>query len=299
MSARDGLEWLNALDAAAARAELLRCCGSVAWASRMAAARPFTDEAALLAAADVIWWGVDRDDWLEAFSAHPRIGSRKDVEAKRGAERRWSEGEQSGANDASRDVLDALAAANAEYEAKFGHVYLVCATGKRADEMLEICRARLSNDAATELRVAAEEQRKITRIRLGKLLAEHAAAPATRGTMHRASITTHVLDTARGRPAKGLAIVLERRSSAEASGEAAFREVGRGVTDDDGRLKTLVPEGAFEPGTYRLTFDVKSYLGEDAFFPEAVITFVVRDASQHHHVPLLLSPFGYSTYRGS
>lgn len=297
------LAWLNALDPAAARAELLRCCGSVSWASRMAAARPFADEAALVSAADVIWWGLDRSDWLEAFAAHPRIGSRKDVEAKSGAERRWSEGEQSGANDATREVLDALAAANASYEAKFGHVYLVCATGKRADEMLDLCRARLANDPETELRVAAEEQRKITRIRLAKLLAEHGpaphAAPRTGSTpMHRASITTHVLDTALGRPAKGLAIRLERREERR-DGDGAFHEVGRGVTDDDGRLKTLVPEGSFVPGTYRLTFDVASYLGDDAFFPEATVTFVVRDAAQHHHVPLLLSPFGYSTYRGS
>jgi 5-hydroxyisourate hydrolase len=106
-------------------------------------------------------------------------------------------------------------------------------------------------------------------------------------------ITTHVLDTAQGRPAKGVPIVLEKRE-----GEA-FRAIGRGLTDDDGRLKTLVPEGtSLEAATYRLTFDVAAY-DPSGFFPSVSITFAVRDPAQHHHVPLLLSPFGYSTYRGS
>lgn len=106
-------------------------------------------------------------------------------------------------------------------------------------------------------------------------------------------ITTHVLDTAQGRPARAVPITLEKR---EAEG---FRTLGQGVTDDDGRLKTLLPEGvALEAATYRLTFDVATYDAQ-AFFPSVSITFVVRDATQHHHVPLLLSPFGYSTYRGS
>jgi hydroxyisourate hydrolase len=282
---------LNALDDAAALDAFLRCCGSASWAARMAAARPFTDTGSLYGAADVIWWGLAKEDWLEALAAHPRIGSRSDVAAKSGVERAWAEGEQSGTQHAGDVVLDALAEANAAYEARFGHVYVVCATGKSATEMLELCRARLLNDPETELRIAAEEQRKITHIRLGKLLG---AAPAPKpASAHVASITTHVLDTARGRPARGVPIVLSRLV------DGAFREVGRGETDDDGRLKTLVPKGTFVAGTYRLVFEVSAYEGGDGFFPEVAITFVVRDATQHHHVPLLLSPFGYSTYRGS
>jgi 5-hydroxyisourate hydrolase len=111
------------------------------------------------------------------------------------------------------------------------------------------------------------------------------------------SITTHVLDTARGRPAAQVSITLEYQSGGE------WSVVGAGVTDDDGRLRTLVAPGAkIHLGVYRLTFDTDAYfnaLGLDGFFPEAVIVFRVRDAAQHHHVPLLLSPFGYSTYRGS
>ena len=112
------------------------------------------------------------------------------------------------------------------------------------------------------------------------------------------SITTHVLDTARGRPAAGVPITLEHRVD-----DGAWAPVGAGVTDEDGRLRTLVPSTVrLAVGVYRLTFDTDAYfnaLNLEGFFPEAVIVFRVRDAGQHHHVPLLLSPFGYSTYRGS
>lgn len=111
------------------------------------------------------------------------------------------------------------------------------------------------------------------------------------------AITTHVLDTARGRPARGVPVVLEVRQ-----GEAWVR-LGGGETDGDGRLRSLLPPGtALEAGTFRLTFDTAAYFracGVEGFFPQAAIVFEVRDGSQHHHVPLLLSPYAYSTYRGS
>jgi hydroxyisourate hydrolase len=281
------VKWLNAASREEASAALLRCNGSTAWVARMVDARPFADGDALMGAADAIWWSLSPADWDEAFAAHPRIGSKKDVEKK--PEKAWSSNEQAGAANATSDVLEQLARANADYEARFGRIYIVCATGKSAEEMLAIARSRLANDPETELRVAAEEQRKITRIRLEKLLkeTEMRSAPG-----QRASITTHVLDTAKGKPARGVKIVLEKKS-----GET-FAEVGRGATDDDGRLKTLVPEGTpLEATTYRITFDTGAY--QEGFFPEVSITFVVTDPAQHHHVPLLLSPYGYSTYRGS
>jgi 5-hydroxyisourate hydrolase len=106
-------------------------------------------------------------------------------------------------------------------------------------------------------------------------------------------ITTHILDTAAGRPAARVGVRLERQTA------AGWEPVGTGQTDDDGRVKTLLPPGAPAPhGTYRITFDTAAYLGAAAFFPEVQIVFVVSD-DRHHHVPLLLSPFGYSTYRGS
>ena len=111
-------------------------------------------------------------------------------------------------------------------------------------------------------------------------------------------ITTHVLDTARGAPAAGVPVVLEVWS-----GESGWRVLGSAATDRDGRARSLLPDGStFDEGTYRLTFDVHAYFeaqGTRSFFPEVSVVFTVRNAGEHHHVPLLLSPFGYSTYRGS
>jgi 5-hydroxyisourate hydrolase len=109
-------------------------------------------------------------------------------------------------------------------------------------------------------------------------------------------ITTHILDTSKGRPASGVSVLLERKVGEE------WQEVGRAVTDADGRARQLLSDRPLEAGTWRLTFDLGSWFaaqGVEAFYPEASIVFFVRDPGQHHHVPLLLSPFGYSTYRGS
>jgi len=110
-------------------------------------------------------------------------------------------------------------------------------------------------------------------------------------------ITTHILDTAKGRPAAGVTVILEMRQASE------WSPAGRGVTDENGRLSLLPEDRPVLPGAYRLTFDVGTYHRDQGigvpFFPEATITFNVRDGSEHFHVPLLLSPFGYSTYRGS
>jgi 5-hydroxyisourate hydrolase len=112
------------------------------------------------------------------------------------------------------------------------------------------------------------------------------------------AITTHVLDTSRGRPAAGVPVTLEARDS-----EGVWRELGRGFTDADGRLKELLPpEHKLSKGTYRLNFDTAVYFaaqGTKGFYTEIVISFVVGEASAHYHVPLLLSPYGYTTYRGS
>src|SRR5262245_41896649 len=116
------------------------------------------------------------------------------------------------------------------------------------------------------------------------------------------AITTHVLDTARGRPAAGVPILLERGNDA-ADGGTTWEEIGRGQTDGDGRLRTLCPAG--EPpavGTYRLVFDTAAYFaatGSAGFYPAVEVIFLIDDPAQHYHVPLLLSPYGYSTYRGS
>jgi OHCU decarboxylase len=156
------LDDLNALAFIEAEGMFLRCCGSRRWADLMAWARPFATRDALHRAADRIWWSLDPHDWREAFAAHPRIGERSGT--------RWSLQEQSGAHSAPEATRAELEAVNAAYEARFGYIFIVCATGKTGDEMLAIAAERLRNDADTELRVAATEQAAITRLRLEKLV---------------------------------------------------------------------------------------------------------------------------------
>jgi OHCU decarboxylase len=167
---KEGLERLNNLSEREAESELLKCCGSTLWARRMAAERPFHDLQHLLATADAVWWALDAEDWLEAFSRHPKIGEKESERLQTQDARQWSEQEQAGTLSADEETRLALAAANREYERKFGHIYIICATGKTADEMLSILKERLENDADKELRVAAEEQRRITHLRLQKML---------------------------------------------------------------------------------------------------------------------------------
>ena len=147
------IEKLNRLGAEEARAALRACCGSTRWAEGVAALRPFWDVGQMLNIAGRVWRELDREDWLEAFRAHPKIGESK-AEKETGAEARaWAEGEQSGARAAAAETLDALASANRAYEERFGHIFIVCATGKSADEMLGLLRARMGNDPETELRL--------------------------------------------------------------------------------------------------------------------------------------------------
>jgi 2-oxo-4-hydroxy-4-carboxy-5-ureidoimidazoline decarboxylase len=160
---------LNALPPADARAALLRCCGSRRWADALLARRPFAAAADLLAAAGAIWAGLAPADWLEAFAAHPRIGDLDGLKKKYAATADWSANEQAGVAGAADDVLRELAEGNRRYEERFGHIFIVCATGKTAAEMLHLLRQRLPNAPADELQIAAAEQMKITRLRLEKL----------------------------------------------------------------------------------------------------------------------------------
>jgi OHCU decarboxylase len=178
------LERLNAVPADEAEARLLSCCGSREWARRLAAARPFRDAGELSANADRIWRSLGAADWLEAFRAHPRIGEKTGTDLffdpkmavdepsgrKIDLSRIFSAREQEGTRGASPETLANLADANRDYEERFGHIFIVCATGKSAPEMLALLEARLHNDPETELATAAEEQRKILQLRLAKLL---------------------------------------------------------------------------------------------------------------------------------
>ena len=161
---------LNEQAADGAQAEFLKCCGSRRWADMMTEARPFADLESLLAKAGSVWWSLSQDDWLEAFRAHPRIGQKKAAATQSQQAQSWSAQEQSGVQDSAFQTKAELAERNTAYEARFGFIFIVCATGKSAGDMLSILNRRLQNDSATELRIAAEEQRKITELRLRKLL---------------------------------------------------------------------------------------------------------------------------------
>lgn len=164
------LERWNQLSELEAVEMVLPCCGSTAWAHEMSARRPLPDEMSLLAASDEIWNSLGEQDWVEAFSKHPRIGERTAPAIASAQSASWSEQEQQNVASGGDAVQQALAEANREYERRFGRVFIVCATGKRTSEILDILRRRLHHDNATELREAAEEQRKITNLRLKKWL---------------------------------------------------------------------------------------------------------------------------------
>ncbi|HEX8163149.1 MAG TPA: 2-oxo-4-hydroxy-4-carboxy-5-ureidoimidazoline decarboxylase [Pyrinomonadaceae bacterium] len=166
----EGIERLNSLTHDEAEAEFLQCCGSTAWACGMSARRPFGGADELMRAAEEAWGALDDEDWLEAFSRHPRIGESKSATGQTATEKEWSRREQSGAGaagGAARRELDDL---NRAYAEKFGHIFIVCAAGKSSGEILAALRARLQNDPASEMANAAREQRLITKLRLGKLL---------------------------------------------------------------------------------------------------------------------------------
>ena len=164
------LAWLNSLPADEAARQLLQCCGSKRWARQVADARPYHDLEDLIARANETWRSLDRDDWLEAFRSHPRIGEKKTTETVSAQARQWSGQEQAGVNAASEETTDTLAKLNRAYELRFGYIFIICATGKTSGEMLAALRERLEHDDAEELLIAATEQSKITELRLKKLL---------------------------------------------------------------------------------------------------------------------------------
>lgn len=159
-------EW-NQLPEADAIAPILSCCGSRAFATEVARARPFADAESLFAAADRIWWTLDESHWREAFASHPRIG---ESASEAGQFADWSREEQSDARTSTDSVLHSIAEKNREYERRHGFLYIVCASGKSAEELLAILDRRLGNSAEIEIKEATEQQRQITQLRLRKWL---------------------------------------------------------------------------------------------------------------------------------
>ncbi len=266
---------------------LSNCCGASKWVSAMAKKYPYKSFEEMKKVSDKVWKTCKEEDYLEAFTHHPKIGDLKSLKNKFKSTKKWAGNEQSGVNEALPNTLKALAKANKDYEEKFGFIFIVCATGKSAQEMLDILNSRIGNTYKKEIKIAAAEQAKITDIRLKKLFEE-----AKNKKM--SQITTHVLDTSKGKPAKDLEITLFAQNGNR------WKKLASGLTNKDGRIADLLKEGkTVEPGVYKMVFDTAGYFkNKKTFYPEVSIVFETFDKS-HYHVPLLLNPFGYSTYRGS
>ena len=273
----------NNLDTHIAAKELGSCCGSKKWVSLLMEKFPFESQEALVKQATTVWYDkCDKPDWLESFTHHPKIGDKKSLTEK------FAGKEQAGVALATEEIIDALAKANSQYEKKFGFIFIVCATGRTAGEMLRLLNDRLDNDPDSELTIAMNEQHKITLIRFKKLFEDFQF-------LKMSQVTTHVLDTSIGKPGKNIRVQLMQKVTNE------WKAVAQGITNEDGRISDLMPAGKTLSGTYKIVFDTGGYYSAQnikTFYPAVEILFTIVDDS-HYHVPLLISPFGYSTYRGS
>ncbi|XP_048231246.1 uric acid degradation bifunctional protein TTL isoform X3 [Ricinus communis] len=332
--------------------EFLACCGSTKFAKEMALASPFTSLEEAVDAAKNIWFNkVDVYGWLEAFSCHPQIGQSPSTAHASHTAAQWSKGEQStalatatGSSLQSTWPLQELSDWNAQYMQKFGFVFLICASGRSTSEILAELKKRYKNKPIFEFEIAAQEQMKITELRLGKLFSTKLKAASTSNQCHtkfatkveedrmavigghltaelnslsgkasqiptrtRPPITTHVLDISRGCPAAGIEVCLEMWKGIQPRplfGETdidgwAFQ--GSSTTDADGRSGQLMNiVNVVNPGIYRISFNTGKYF-PSGFFPYVSIVFEIRESqnTEHFHVPLLLSPFSFATYRGS
>lgn len=171
-----GLTALNTAGDEDLRPRLRTCCQAESWIEHVLAGRPYADEAELLAASDDATAALDESGLAQALAGHPRIGERPPTRRGDARATGWSRREQAGVTTAEADVVTALDAANADYARRFGHIYLVCASGRSGTELLDVCRARLDNDPVTERGVVLDELAKINRLRLGRLLSEEMAS---------------------------------------------------------------------------------------------------------------------------
>ena len=166
------LAQLDAMPETEAAFKLAACCGSSKWVAAMVARRPYRTREDLLAVSDGVAHSLGPEDWLEAFAYHPRIGERKSAATASSVAAAWSAGEQAASSTASIATREALALANVEYEQRFGYIFIICALGRSAAEILAELRRRMKNEPDVELAIAASEQRRITRQRLEKLIPE-------------------------------------------------------------------------------------------------------------------------------
>ncbi|KAI5423068.1 uric acid degradation bifunctional protein TTL isoform X1 [Lathyrus oleraceus] len=326
--------------------DYLSCCGSTQFAKEMASASPFPSYNHALSVARHIWFNtVDVNGWLQAFSAHPSIGQTRPPPHASQTSAQWSKGEQSTAlATATGSSLQELAEWNARYMQKFGFVFLICASGRSTESILAELKKRYTNRPIVEFEIAAQEQMKITELRLSKLFTSKGniisttdknstlatkkaeeervsiigghvtaasdtltAKPIQNPSRTRPPITTHVLDVSRGSPASGIEVLLEKwkgnqaRPIFGATDSDGWAVQGSSSTDSDGRSGQLINiVDDVDPGIYRISFNTGKY-NPNGFFPSVSIVFEILESQtrQHFHVPLLLSPFSFSTYRGS
>lgn len=280
------LKEFNALRIEQRKKYLFDCCASATWAEKLSKKNSFKNENELIETAIYIWYNqCSTSDWLEAFSHHPKIGDLKSLTKK------FASKEQSSIKTATAKTIKLLADANKEYGAKFGFIFIVCATGKSAAEMLQLLESRLTNNIGEELHVAMGEQMKITILRIQKLLSN-----SQLNFLQSSQLTTHVLDTTLGKPGAGINIRLQIPVNGN------WQTIAQGITNSDGRIGDMLPpQKLLKAGNYKLVFDIGNYFALQKiknFYPEIEIQFIIKDET-HYHVPLLMNPFGYSTYRGS
>lgn len=286
------LQDFNKKEHSETKTALLQCCGSTKWADALLQYHPFESEAALVEHATRIWYDeCEETDWRESFNHHPKIGDIKSLEEKFASTKHLAGKEQAGLETATAEVLQNLAQANTDYETKNGFIFIVCATGKTAGEMLRLLNDRLKNSTEEEVIIAMGEQAKITMIRLKKMMPD-ADWSAFKGSQ----LTTHSLDTSLGKPSNNLTVKLQEQKN------GSWQTVAQGVTNEDGRIGDLLAAGKrLKYQNYKMVFDTATYFQQNnltVFYPEVEIQFTVMD-DKHYHIPLLLNPFGYSTYRGS
>lgn len=164
------LHELNIISQPQLKEELMKCCGSTTWVKMMMAYFPADDLVELLEDAEEMWYECSEEDWKEAFTHHPKIGDVESLTTKFASTAAWASGEQSRVNIVAKETIEALAQSNRLYEERFGYIFIVCATGKSAEEMLELLQSRLSNKPEEEIKIAADEQNKITQLRIQKLV---------------------------------------------------------------------------------------------------------------------------------
>ena len=271
---------------------LEKCCASKTWISKMLESRSFSSEEELIKRAASVWYNdCSSEDFKEAFKGHPKIGNVENLKEKFAHTADWASNEQNKVSEANLETIEALSKANNLYEDNFGYIFIVSASGKSAKEMLAIVNARLQHEKEDEIYVAMNEQHKITVIRLAKLI-EGLSEKANLSS----HITTHALDTSIGTPAKNMLITLKGLRGNQ------WIPISVGITNNDGRISdVLAPGQLLISGVYTMTFNTANYYknnNQKGFYPEVSIQFEVTDDS-HYHIPLLLNPFGYSTYRGS